>query len=319
MSSAASREAELIVDTDINGVNDDAFALHYLLTKQYIPSVITTCSGNTLASDSLDDARFLLASYGIEMKTQAGPDSPRGWTPAIHEYHRNLRKELGDSVYLGELGSPRTHSAPTDDGRTTGQTIAYAFAAPLFDYLALGPLGNFRDALVSKALPATQLRHLVFSGGAFGVPGNVGRLAEFNILADPLAAAYVFAAPLAHVTVVPLDVTTEITYGLPQYRRIASGTGPFSRDLARTKGATFETHPDFREPLWDLVVAMVMTNPEIVTRSVRGEASVDTSPTASLGATTLRRSEHGRVTVVLEVDTDRVLHELTHTFERVEK
>ncbi|MGD0558521.1 MAG: nucleoside hydrolase [Streptosporangiaceae bacterium] len=304
-----------IVDTDINGVNDDAFALHYLLAKQYIPAMITTCSGNTLACDSLDDARILLASYGIEMTTQAGPDSPQGWTPEIHEYHRNLRKESDDSVYLGELGSPRTHSASTDDGRT----IAYAATAPLAGYLALGPLGNLRDALVSAALPATGLQHLVFSGGAFGVPGNVGRLAEFNILADPLAAAYVFAAPLARVTVVPLDVTAELTYGLPQYRRITSGTGPFSQDLGRTKGAAFAAHPDFREPLWDLIAAMVMTNPEIITRSVRGEVSVGTSPTASLGATTLRRSDHGHVTVVLEVDTDGVLDEWTRTFESVQE
>jgi inosine-uridine nucleoside N-ribohydrolase len=339
MSSAASRGADLIVDTDVNGVNDDAFALHYLLTKQIVPSMITTCSGNTLASDSLDDARLLLASYGIETRTQAGPDSPRGWTEAIHEYHRTLRKEVGDSVYLGELGSARTHPAPTDGDRTTdrstgrttnqttdrttGRAIDYDYdlaarpADRLVDYLALGPLGNLRDALESEALPATHVRHLIFSGGAFDAPGNVGRPAEFNVLADPLAAACVFAAPLARITVVPLDVTTELTYGLAQFRRIASGTGPFSRDLARTKAATFAAHPDFREPLWDLVVAMVMTNPEIVTRSARGEVSVDTSLTASLGATTLRRSEHGRVTVVLGVDAERVLQEMADTFEGV--
>ncbi|HEY3867497.1 MAG TPA: nucleoside hydrolase [Actinocrinis sp.] len=320
--SPAPMNSALIVDTDINGVNDDAFALHYLLAKHCIPAMITTCSGNTLASDSLDDARALLAAYGLEAKTktQAGPDTPRGWTAAIHEYHRILRKELGGSVYLGELGSPRTQSASTAGGRIigriTGQTIDYD--NHLVDYLALGPLGNLRDALESKALPAARIRHLVFSGGAFGAPGNVGRPAEFNVLADPLAAAYVFAAPVARVTVVPLDVTTELTYGLAQYRRIASGSGPFSRDLARTKAATFAVRPDFREPLWDLVVAMVMTNPEIVTRSARGEVSVDTSLTASLGTTTLRRSEHGRVTVVLEVDTDRVLQEMAHAFEGAE-
>jgi inosine-uridine nucleoside N-ribohydrolase len=315
VSAAASRETALIVDTDINGVNDDAFALHYLLTQQHIPSIITTCSGNTLASDSLNDARSLLACYVIETDTQAGPDSPCGWTPAIHEYHRNLRNELGDSVYLGELGGPRTHSVPTDGGRTTGPAIAYPPAAPLVDYLALGPLGNLQDALVSKALPATHIRHLVFSGGAFGVPGNVGQHAEFNVLADPLAAACVFAVPLTRVTVVPLDVTSQLTYGLAQYRQIVSGSSPFGRDLARTKGAAFEMHPKFREPLWDLVAALVMTNPEIVSHSVRGEVSIDTSLTASLGATTLQRSEHGRVEVVLQVDTDRVLHHMAQTFE----
>ncbi|HEX5116530.1 MAG TPA: nucleoside hydrolase [Pseudonocardiaceae bacterium] len=314
MSAADPCQAELIVDTDLKGVNDDAFALHFLLTHQRIPSLVTTCSGNTLASDSLDDVRDLLAHHAVDVPTQAGPDCPAGWTPEIHEHHRKLRKELGESAYLGDLGSPRTHCVTTE----RGSAITYSRPAGPVDYLALGPLGNLRDALASTALAAADIRQLVFSGGAFGVPGNVGQHAEFNVLADPLAAAEVFATRFARVTVVPLDVTTDLTYGLPQYRRIVSGPGPFSRDLERTKGAIFRAQPDFREPLWDLVAALVLTEPEIVTRSVTGHVRVDTSLTASLGATTFHRSDHGRVEVVLAVDTELVLHHLARTFEGAE-
>jgi purine nucleosidase len=319
MSAAVSPDADLIVDTDIKGVNDDAFALHYLLTRRHIPSLITTCSGNTLASDSFDDARALLDSYAVGTRTEAGPDTPRGWTPAIHEYHRDLRKGLGESAYLGELGSARTRSVPAHESRPSSPAAVTLPGAAPVDYLALGPLGNLYDALVSKTLPVSRIRHLVFSGGAFGVPGNVGQYAEFNVLADPLAAAYVLAAPLSRITLVPLDVTSQLTYGLSEYTQIASGSGPFSRDLVRTKGATFTTRPGFREPLWDLVAALVMTHPEIVKRSVRGDISVDTSLSASLGATTLRPSEQGRAEVVLEMDTERVLHHMAGTFEGVEE
>jgi inosine-uridine nucleoside N-ribohydrolase len=311
VSAAVAPRAELFVDTDVNGVNDDAFALHHLLARRCVPLFITTCSGNTLASDSLGDARSLLADHAVAVQTRAGPDCPAGWTPVVHRYHRDLRERLGDSTYLGELGSPRTRPSQGEPG----PAITYPPTPGPVDYLALGPLGNLWDALQSGALPGGRIRHLVFSGGAFGVPGNVGRHAEFNVLADPLAAAGVFAAGLDRVTVVPLDVTSELTYGLPQYRRIASGTGVFSRDLVRTKGPVFARQPDFREPLWDLVAALVMTNPEIVTRSETGDVRVGTAPTASLGATTFQRSAHGRVEVVLEVDPDEVLHHMASTFE----
>ncbi|MET9730130.1 nucleoside hydrolase [Streptomyces sp. NPDC006458] len=314
MNTSVSPEVDLVVDTDIKGVNDDAFALHYLLSRDRVPSAITTCSGNTLARDSLTDVRALLASYAVETHTWAGPDSPRGWTPPVHAYHLELREKLGSSAYLGELGSPRTRAAPEAESPTTGWSGAQPLTTPTVDYLALGPLGNLHDALASETLPAERIRHLVFSGGAFEVQGNIGRYAEFNVLADPLAAAHVLAAPLPRITVVPLDVTTELTYGLTEFLHITSGRGPFSRDLARTKGPTFEARPDFREPLWDLVAALVMTHPEIVTHSVRGEVSVDTSLTASLGATRLRPCADGRAEVVLEVDAGQVLHHMAHAF-----
>ncbi len=303
---------KLIVDTDINGTNDDAFALHYLLSKRRIPSLVTTCSGNTLASDSLKDVRVLLEAYGgPEVDVQAGPDSPPGWTREVHGYHQRLRRDLQESVYLGELGSCRTRPWTRC---VDSPGISYSLESSPVDYLALGPLGNLRDALSSTAISPRQIRHLVFSGGAFAVPGNVGVSAEFNVLADPRAASDVFSAAIERITVVPLDVTSGLTYGLSQYRRITQRRSPFGQYLAATKASVFHESPDFREPIWDLVAAMVLVNPQFVTRSVSGNGQVDTS-LGALGKTTLKALDGGNVTVVLEVDVDRVLDEFACAFD----
>jgi inosine-uridine nucleoside N-ribohydrolase len=163
-------------------------------------------------------------------------------------------------------------------------------------------LGNLSDAF-ARGLDASRVEHLVFSGGAFTVPGNVGPYAEFNVFADPIAAAHVLRAGIPRVTVVPLDVTARVTYGRAEFERIAPRPSVFGRDLRLTKHETFAADPEFREPTWDLVAAIVMFQPEVIVRSRRAGVAVDSSAGATLGATTLLPGgTPADVEVVLEVD-----------------
>lgn len=292
-----------IVDTDILGVNDDAFALHYLLTHGHVPSMITSCSGNGLASASAQDAESLLAAYGLQLAggVQPGPDRPIGWTARIRRAHRKARRELGRTAHLGELGGDR--ALPGE------RLIDYAVCPRDEDiaYLALGPLGNLDQALTSDQLASGRIQHLVFSGGAFTAPGNVGPHAEFNVFADPLAAQHVLDAGLRRITVVPLDVTTELTYGLREFEHIAASSSVFGHDLKRTKQEVFQADPDFREPIWDLVAAVVMFQPEVIVRSRHAAVTVDSAPGETLGATTmLAADERPSVEVVLAVDEEAI-------------
>ncbi len=72
---------------------------------------------------------------------------------------------------------------------------------------ALGPLTNIATALVMAPEIAAGIADLVLMGG--GSRGNVTPAAEFNIHADPQAAAIVFASGVP-ITMVPLDVTTQV-------------------------------------------------------------------------------------------------------------
>jgi inosine-uridine nucleoside N-ribohydrolase len=73
--------------------------------------------------------------------------------------------------------------------------------------VCVGPLTNLAIALnVEPGLPRL-LRSVVIMGGAFAVPGNITKAAEFNFYVDPEAAGQVFDAPFASLTTIGLDVT----------------------------------------------------------------------------------------------------------------
>ncbi|MFL5268216.1 MAG: nucleoside hydrolase [Stellaceae bacterium] len=71
---------------------------------------------------------------------------------------------------------------------------------------ALGPLTNIAMALVKAPEIAERIGELVVMGGAGFELGNVTPAAEFNMHADPHAAAIVVASGVP-ITMVPLDVT----------------------------------------------------------------------------------------------------------------
>jgi purine nucleosidase len=74
---------------------------------------------------------------------------------------------------------------------------------------ALGPLTNIAIALVMAPDIAGRIAELVLMGGASSALGNETPAAEFNIHADPQAAAIVLASGMP-ITVVPLDLTHQV-------------------------------------------------------------------------------------------------------------
>jgi purine nucleosidase len=74
---------------------------------------------------------------------------------------------------------------------------------------ALGPLTNIAAALIKAPDIAERLAELVVMGGASYALGNTTPCAEFNIHADPLAAAVVFGSGAA-ITLIPLDLTHQV-------------------------------------------------------------------------------------------------------------
>ena len=77
------------------------------------------------------------------------------------------------------------------------------------DVLALGPLTNLARLVLEKPDAAKRIGRIVAMGGAIHERGNVGPRAEFNLWADPEAAAAVVASGLPLV-LIPLDVTRRV-------------------------------------------------------------------------------------------------------------
>jgi purine nucleosidase len=74
---------------------------------------------------------------------------------------------------------------------------------------ALGPLTNIAVAVAKAPEIAGMIGELVVMGGACFELGNVTPAAEFNIHADPHAAAVVFDSGIP-ITTIPLDVTHQL-------------------------------------------------------------------------------------------------------------
>ncbi len=72
--------------------------------------------------------------------------------------------------------------------------------------MPVGPLSNIAAALAVYPELVDRVPEVIIMGGAHH-KGNVTPSAEFNIWADPEAAAKVFAAGFRKVTMLPLDAT----------------------------------------------------------------------------------------------------------------
>ncbi|MBN1584365.1 MAG: nucleoside hydrolase, partial [Anaerolineae bacterium] len=92
--------------------------------------------------------------------------------------------------------------------------------------VVLGPLTNVAETLAADPALAQEIAAITVMGGAVNVAGNVGsssdienEVAEWNIYADPYAAAEVFRSEAA-ITLVPLDATNDVPLTMDFYRRL---------------------------------------------------------------------------------------------------
>jgi inosine-uridine nucleoside N-ribohydrolase len=183
---------EILLDCDPG--HDDAIALLLALASPEVELVgVTTVAGNqTLDKTTANAIRVLELAGRGDVPVAAGADRP---------FVRELRVAAnvhGETGLDGpDLPPPRArpegeHAIDFLAGRIAGTTL-----------VATGPLTNV--ALLLARHPEARPARLVLMGGAIA-EGNVTPAAEFNIWADPEAAARVFESGL-DVTMVGLDVT----------------------------------------------------------------------------------------------------------------
>jgi purine nucleosidase len=169
--------------------------------------------------------------------------------------------------------------------------------------LAIGPLTNVALALRKEPRLAQNLAHLTIMGGAVRGPATLSlRYAEHNIICDP-DAAHVVLSSGAPITLVPLDVTTQIVIRQDDVDRIRETRTPFQDAVARQ----VELYPRFAEAgatfLHDPLAVAVMIQPEILDlRDV--DVEVETQGRISTGMTLMKAPAEGSATTRVAVDVD---------------
>jgi inosine-uridine nucleoside N-ribohydrolase len=183
---------KIVMDCDPG--HDDAMAILLAVASPELELLgVTTVAGNQTLDKTTANAIRVLELVG------------RGDVPVAAGSPRPLVREPFVASYVhGETGLDGP-DLPPPEGRPV-EAHAIDFLAERLDgttLVATGPLTNV--ALLLARYPEARPERLVLMGGAIA-EGNVTPAAEFNIWADPEAAARVFASGL-DVTMVGLDVT----------------------------------------------------------------------------------------------------------------
>jgi purine nucleosidase/non-specific riboncleoside hydrolase len=182
------------------------------------------------------------------------------------------------------------------------------------DLLTIGPLTNLALALRHTPGIVGGIGQLTIMGGTVHGRGNVTPAAEFNVFADPEAAAIVFRAQIDTVVVpwepclshflpgadvdrlfagVPHGLPREFSWALVQHAR--------KTDIARGHSDRFR----FIDPL----AAAVAIEPGIVTKSQKASVDVALAPGITRGMTVVDpsgRLDTPMVTIVEEARIDRL-------------
>jgi len=188
----------IILDCD-PGI-DDALAIAFATASPEIDLVgLTTVAGNVELSKTTANALAVASFVGAkEVPVTPGSAAPL-LRPALHAGHVH-----GDSGLGGAVLPPAVRVA--EDGHAIDFILDTIGAAPgEITLVATGPLTNIGLALRREPRLATWVRDFVIMGGSAS-RGNVNHAAEFNIWADPEAAAIVFGAGWT-VRMIGLDVT----------------------------------------------------------------------------------------------------------------
>ncbi len=193
----------LIIDCD-PGV-DDAVALMLAFGAGELELLaITTVGGNVPLEKTARNARMLRQIAGREdVPVFMGADRPLRREPAgAGEFHGT--EGLGDMT-------PFEPDAPCAEGHAVDAIIKRVMARPAkaVAVAVVGPMTNLALALRRQPGLAGRLGPVAVMGGARSEGGNITASAEFNIWADPEAAAEVLASG-CDVVLFGLDATHQV-------------------------------------------------------------------------------------------------------------
>ena len=291
----------VVIDCDPG--HDDAIAL--MVAHRYANVLgITTVSGNAPLADTSRNALALAELAGWRTPVHAGAAAPLSGKP-LHATH--VHGETG----LGGAGLPEP-AAPLTSQDATGFLLEISKQVDDLWIVAIGPLTNLAVAIRQDPAFVRRIAGISIMGGS-ATCGNVTRVAEFNIWADPEAAAVVFGAG-APLKMCGLNLTTRIQSHDGLIPRLA-GQGPLPDLVARLFAFIHDRMEDLvgerRAALHDPCAVLALTHPRLLRFEPRA-VDVELAGEHTRGMTvvderTLRRRDPPNVEVGYGIDADAAL------------
>lgn len=300
---------KLILDTD--GGVDDAQALLMLIAGGRPPDMITTVFGNVGLQTATRNILSVLAVAGAKVPVHMGADRPLV-QPVVDAKEIHGKDGLGGAPRATQIAEP---AGKDGVGALVAELRAAAGKGDSVDLLMIGPLTNLALALRVAPDCAAGLGQLTLMGGTVQGRGNVTPAAEFNVFADPEAAAIVFAAPIK-ITMVPWETCTAhrisgarvdaLLDAAPRGRATAFSSALVGHARSVNVGFGGDDHFRFVDPL----AAAVVVDPGIVTAALQASVDVALAPGVTRAMTVIDPS--GRLgtparTIVETVDMARLV------------
>jgi purine nucleosidase len=265
---------------------------------------ITVVAGNVPLEQGVQNALYTCELVGVDVPVYAGAAKPLS-----RELHTGQAVHGDDG--MGDIGLPLHGRVPAEGA--AAQVLVDEIRARPGDVtlVTLGPLTNVAAALELAPEIATQLGSLVVMGGTSDHRGNITAAAEYNVWADPEAAAIVFESG-APLTMVGWDVSRKYAVITPQDADELRALGPlgaFSVDIQRTliafcREQTLLDGYDLPDP----IATAIAIDPGIATQVRALHVAVETQGELTRGATVVDfrgTAQAPNANVVLKASRDR--------------
>ncbi len=297
----------ILIDCDPG--HDDALAILLALASPEVEllGVTTTYGNQTVDKTTANALRVLELAGRPDVPVAAGAVGP-------------LERDVYVASYVhGETGLDGTE-LPTPTARPLEQEAVDFLAERIAPGVALVPTGPLTNTarLLERGVEPDRI---VLMGGSI-CEGNVTPAAEFNIWADPEAAAQVFGSGL-DVTMVGLDVTHQALM-TPEHANSLRGTGPVGRAVAELHDFYHRFHSQVYDwdgsPVHDAVAVAHVARPDLV-ETRRCHVAVETESELCRGRTVVdrwgRTGNEPNAEVGIELDADGFLELLLSRIEQL--
>jgi inosine-uridine nucleoside N-ribohydrolase len=287
---------------DCDPGHDDAIALLLALASPELELLgVATVAGNqTLDKTTANAIRVLEFAGRAEIPVAAGADRPL------------VREQFVASYVHGETGLDGPNLPPPQSGPIEMHAVDF-LAGKIREtdgavtLVPVGPLTNI--ALLLALHPDARPERIVLMGGAIA-EGNVTPAAEFNIWADPEAAARVFASGI-DVTMIGLDVTHKALFNEAHMGRLSGRVGGMVNDLLRFYGHFHREVYNFDgSPIHDAVAVAHVVRDDLV-RTEHLNAEIDVESELCRGRTVVdvwrRSGREPNAHVAVDIDADGFL------------
>jgi inosine-uridine nucleoside N-ribohydrolase len=266
-------KAILDVDTGI----DDALALALAVRHPdvQLEAVVTVAGNVRLELTTRNTLRVLDWLGATDVPVYVGAERPLKREPRDASDWHGV-----DGLGGAELPDPGREARPNGVQYLCEAVLAAPGEVTL---VCTAPLTNLALALQREPRIVESVREVVLMGGAARRNGNTTPVAEFNIYADPHAAALVFAQPWP-ITMVGLDVTEQVTLTRAERLTLTARTSAEAVLVREVTRRTFDVLGLPSMALHDPLALAIAIQPDLVT-TIHRDVHVETRGEHTLGET----------------------------------